>query len=199
MGGKKPHTGFDWLCVCRKKGNKRKKRSTFRALFLPFQNRKRLISKSQSSAAAPLIQQQHQRASHHRYWPLKTSTARRSPFSSSQRRNQGYFFPLCFYVKESDWERNSRRRARRWKAAGTRRHESPCDSFLTLPLRQQHNTQRYSGVWLQTKDKTLRHPLWLLVFLFFSPTFFQLNLSLQFESWFEHEKPAEKGDGEMTD
>lgn len=38
---------------------------------------------------------------HHRYWPLKTSTALRNPFSSSQKRNQGYFFHCAFMSKRA--------------------------------------------------------------------------------------------------
>lgn len=36
---------------------------------------------------------------HHRHWPLKTFTALRSPFSPTQRRNQGYFFHSAFMSK----------------------------------------------------------------------------------------------------
>lgn len=38
---------------------------------------------------------------HHRYWPLKTSTALQSPFSSSRKRNQGYFFHCAFMSKRA--------------------------------------------------------------------------------------------------
>lgn len=38
---------------------------------------------------------------HHRYWPLKTSTALQSPFNSSQKRNQGYFFHCAFMSKRA--------------------------------------------------------------------------------------------------
>lgn len=36
---------------------------------------------------------------HQRHWPLKTFTALPSPFSRTQRRNQGYFFHSAFMSK----------------------------------------------------------------------------------------------------
>lgn len=142
------YEGLDWLCaLCKLERVRWKMRGNFKAPFLSLQNSIKATSQVNhqpqplsfsNNAKEPCIT-----ATDHLRHPQLTE-----PIQQQSKKKSRLFFSLCFYVKESNWMCDLRRWARRWKAAGTRHHERLSNSFLILPLRQEHNTQHYYGVWL---------------------------------------------------